>query len=126
MSSRARLQLCLRVMEKLPVNDVRESSLQAAQRFPVTLSGGSLPPIVCAARCFSTDLGDGHGVQNAIQLPVSGPREPVTDNVTGGRFDGRGAGITGERGSRVEPVNRANPAEDLACVQNPDPAQLGQ
>ena len=113
-------------MEKLPIDDVREPPLQAAQCFPVTLSGSAFPLVVRAAGCVSTDLGNGHGVQGAVQLPVSGAGKTVADDVAGGRLDRRGAGVAGERGGRTEPVDRTDPSEDLARVQRSDPAQLGQ
>ena len=96
-SSLACRQLWRRVTEKLPIHDVREPPFQAAQRFPVTLSGGAFPLVVSAAGCVSADLGDGHGVQDALQLPVSGAGKTVPDDVAGGRLDQGGAGVMSKR-----------------------------
>lgn len=87
MSSRAcRYGWCC-VAEKLPIDNIGESSLQAAQRFPMALTCGAFAAVIGAARCVSADLGDGHGVQHAVQLPITGPGEAVAHDVPGGRLE---------------------------------------
>jgi len=45
----------------------------------------------------------------------------VADNVSGGHVDRGGAVVAGERGGGAEPIDGADPAEDLAAVKSPMP-----
>ena len=54
------------------------------------------------ARVVLVDLGHGHDVETEVQLAIAGAGEPVAHHVTGGHFDGGGAGVAGECGGRAE------------------------
>jgi hypothetical protein len=45
---------------------------------------------------------------------IAGARKPVAHHVAGGRLDGGGAGVAGERGGRAEAPSITDVAEDLA------------
>jgi hypothetical protein len=81
----------------LSVDDVGEASFEAAQRFSVTLSGGSLSSVVVPPRGIAGDLGDGHGVQAAVELTIAGAGEAMASDIAGGGCDRCGAGVGGER-----------------------------
>ena len=97
-------------------DDVREPSFQAAQRFLVTLSIGSFPLVISAAGRVPSYLGDGHGVQTVVQLPVPSTREPMSNDIARGHLYRRGSGVTGKRGGRSEPTDRPDPTR-------PDPTR---
>ena len=101
------------VAEQLAVDDVGQPSFQAAQGFFVALPAGSFALVVGPAGSVVADLGDGHGVQAAVELPVSGAGEPVADDVAGGDLDRCGSGVGGERRRRAEPVDIADAGQDL-------------
>ena len=71
-------------------------------------------------------MGKGHDVQAEVELAIAGAREPMADNISGGYVDRGGAGVGGERGRGAETIDRADPAEDLACGQRADTAQVCQ
>src|SRR4051812_43304481 len=86
-----------RVTDELSVDGVGEASFEAAQGFSVALAGCSLSSVVGPSWSVSADLGDGHGVQAAVELAVASTGEPMAGHVTGGGCDRRGAGVGGER-----------------------------
>ena len=126
MSSRARPVLLVGVADQAPVDHVGQPPLKAAQGFFVALPVGSFAHVVGAARAVALELGDGHGVQAAVELAVPGAGESVAHDVSGGHLDGGGAGVGGERGGGAEAVHVPDPGEDLPGVEVTDSAQLGQ
>jgi len=82
--------------------------------------------IVVPAGAVVPDLGQGHGVQAAVELAVPGPGESVAHDVAGGDLDRRCAGVGGERCRRPEPGDVPDPGEDFPRGQIADAAQLGQ
>jgi hypothetical protein len=60
-----------RVADELSVDDVGEASFEAAQRFSVALASGAFSSVVGPSRGITGDLGDGHGVQTAVELSVT-------------------------------------------------------
>ena len=87
MSSRACCGLAGSVANQLAVDEVGQPPLQAAQRFLVAFAAGAFALVVVTTWSFVADLGDGHGVEAAVELPVSGSGEPVADDVTGRGLD---------------------------------------
>src|SRR3954465_13748844 len=78
--------LCLVVVgifDELSVDDVGESSLEAAQCLQGCLAGGELAAVVGAAVGVVTQLHDGGDVQHVVQPAVPGAGEPVPDLLTG-------------------------------------------
>ena len=67
-----------------------------------------------------------HGVEAAVELAVSRAGEPVTHDVAGGGFDGRGSGVGGEGRGRSEPVDVPDPGQDLPGGLGRDANQVGQ
>lgn len=90
MSSRARRQ-ALGVTSHLPVDDVRQSSFEAAHGFHRCLTGSQLAAVVAAAFGVVAQLNDGHDVQDAVDPAVAGPGQSVALVVAGGRIEWCGA-----------------------------------
>ena len=65
-------------------------------------------------------------METEVELAVAGAREPMAVNISGRYVDRGGAGVGGERGRGAEPIDRADPAEDLASRQRADTDQVGQ
>jgi hypothetical protein len=72
------------------------------------------------------NLRKGHDVETEVELAVAGAREPMAENISGRYVDRGGAGVGGERGRGAEPIDRADPAEDLASRQRADTDPVGQ
>ena len=95
MSSRARpVGFC--VVDHLLVDDIGQSSFQAAHGFHRGLAGGELAPVVATAFGVVAQLDDGHDVQDPVDAPVPGAGEPVTLLVAGGGVERCGAVPGGE------------------------------
>ena len=75
------------VVDELPVDDVGQSAFQTAQRFLVALAGRPFASVVGACSGVAGELSDRHDVQGVVELTVSGAREPMSHNVTGGDLD---------------------------------------
>ena len=101
MSSRARLLFGC-VADQLSVHDVGQAAFQAAHGFVVIFAFGSFPQVVGPAGGIVADLGDGHDVEAEIELAIASAGKPVAHHLAGGHLGGGGAGVTGERGGRLE------------------------
>ncbi len=84
------------VGDQAPVDGVRQPALQAPQRFLDRLVLGQLAPVVGLPGAGTADLHDRHHVQGVVQLAVTGPRQPVADDLAAGGLQGGGAGVGGE------------------------------
>jgi hypothetical protein len=88
--------------DQLSVHDVGQAAFQAAHGFVVIFAFGSFPQVVGPAGGIVADLGDGHDVEAEIELAIASAGKPVAHHLAGGHLDGGGAGVTGERGGRLE------------------------
>jgi hypothetical protein len=61
-----------------------------------------------------------------VELAVPGTGESLTYDITGGHFDGGGAGVGGERGRGAKAVHVADASQDFPGGQLADPAQFSQ
>jgi hypothetical protein len=59
-----------------------------------------------------SDLDHGHHVQGVIELAVTGPGQPMADDLAAGGLQGGGAGVGGEVMLAGEPPNVADLAEE--------------
>ena len=71
MSSRARHRVRERIVDHVPVDDVREPALEAAHRFHRGLAGGFLSVEVGASLGGVAQLDGGHHVQDAVALSAT-------------------------------------------------------
>jgi hypothetical protein len=111
----------------LPVDEVGESTFEAAQRFFRGLALQAFAFVVATAgRVGLADLGHGHHVQRVVQAPVAGSGESVPDLLAGGGIDGCGAVVGGE----VMPTGEAGDVfdfgQDPSGDQRPDAVEIGQ
>jgi hypothetical protein len=58
------------------------------------------------------DLHDRHQVQRVVELAVTGPEQPVADDLAAGGLQRRGAGVGGEVVLAGEPAHVADLAEE--------------
>ena len=74
---------------------------------------------------MAADLGDVHGVQDRVDLPIPGQIETVTDGVAaalaGGRGDGGGAAPAGDLCLALEPAGVADLGEQVMALTTPIP-----
>jgi hypothetical protein len=109
----------------LPVDDVGESTFEAAQRLFRGLALQAFALVVATAgRVRLADLRHGHHVQRVVESPVAGPGESVPDLLAGGGV--RGAVVGGE----VVPAGEAGEVLDLgqdpSSDQRPDAVKIDQ
>jgi len=79
-----------------------------------------------AAAAWSSDLGDGDGVQRGVELTVSAAGETVSGFLGAGHLDRRRAGVVGERGRAREPVSAAGAPNKAAGSDRADTDGVGQ
>jgi hypothetical protein len=72
------------------------------------------------------DLGHGHHVQGVVQASVSSPRKAVSDLLSGGGVDGRGAVVGREVVSAGKAVDVVHLGQDSSGDDWPDTVELGE
>ena len=101
-------------------------SFEAAHGLLRGLPGRRLPVVVGASFGRVAQLDGGHDVQDAVDLPVAGPGQPVADVVAGGRVD-RGGSVPGrEVGAVGEPGDVADLDQQPGRTGRSDAVQVQQ
>src|SRR5439155_9585559 len=97
-----------------------------AHGFHRALARGEFAAVVGAALGVVAQLDDGHDVQDPVDAPVPGPRQPVTPLVAGGRIDGGGAVPGCEVVTAGEAADVADVAQQPGSAGRADAVELLQ
>jgi hypothetical protein len=111
----------------LAVDDIGESSLQAAQGFLGCLALEALALVVGTSGAVRVaDLGDGCHVDGVVESAVPAAREPVTHLIARGRFDRGRAVVGGEVVGVGEALDIADFCDDPPGDDGPHTEDLGE